>query len=178
MSFYFNFCKPIVIFYTLNRLVIKNKMKKYYAKQTHTPKFKRWGKCEDINMFNIMRNIFISKNIDEESFFSVAMKNIFDDANEEIVDTEYFKIAEMIAEITNWSRTPYHLLLRIFKLTNNQEFSIREAKLLWSITKPNSSNKLNLNDIAYFFPGKTLTAIRRKINSINDHNDSLNDLLH
>ena len=86
----------------LNRFMAGFKTINSLLKQKHSPKFKRWGKNEDILMFSLLRSILASKDIDEESFLNVALETILDDFNEKIVDTEYLKIAEEIANETNW----------------------------------------------------------------------------
>ena len=148
------------------------------SSQTHTPKFKRWGKKEDISMFKILRTILASNNIDEESFFNIAIEDILNEFSETILDDKYRRIAEDISIETNWHRTPYHLLLRIFKLTKNQEFSFRDGKLLESLSKSNSKKRLNLYEIVYFFPGKTLSTIRWKLDSLKGFTDYSFDFSH
>ena len=131
------------------------------------PKFKRWGKREDIEMFKLLRKELKSKNIDEKVFLSSYIKDILDDRSQMIEDSLYSSIMEQLAIDTNWLRTPYHLLLRIYNLVMNQEFSFRDEMLLRRlILSESNSDQIDIMEIASSFPGKFMETVDEKVKSI------------
>ena len=131
------------------------------------PKFKRWGKREDIEMFKLLRKELKSKNIDEKVLLSSYIKDILGDRSQMIEDSWYSSIMEQLAIDTNWLRTPYHLLLRIYNLVMNQEFSFRDEMLLRRlILSESNSDQIDIMEIASSFPGKFMETVDEKVKSI------------
>ena len=85
-----------------------------------------------------------------------------------IKDQMYANIINRLAIDTNWSSTPYHLLYRILRLWSNQEFSVRQEKLLKKLLSRKSKDKqIDLRKIAEFFPGKFTNSIQSKSRELN-----------
>ena len=134
-------------------------------------KFKRWGMKEDIKMFKILRKDLARMDMDEEDLFHLNIDDILDHNSKIIKDQMYENLANKLTSCTNWSRTPYHLLYRVLRLWNNQEFSVRHEMLLRSLlSKRSKVSQIDLRKISELFPGKLASSIQNKIRDINSQN--------
>ena len=136
------------------------------ARFINIPEYKRWGRKEDIQLFKLLRKELDIKKINEDDFFNVYIVDILDHDYQRIKDPIYESIISQLAVDTNWIRTPYHLLQRVYNLMMNQRFSIREdvlmTKILLSESKP---DQINFLKIASLFPGKSINSIKDKVYS-------------
>ena len=148
-----------------------NKIKTDDYLPNRTVKFKRWGTKEDIKMFKILRKDLAIMNMDEEDLFNLNIDDILDHNSKTIKDQMFENLTNKLTSCTNWSRTPYHLLYRILRLCNNQEFSVRQEMLLRSLlSKRSKVSQMDLRKISELFPGKLASSIQNKIRDINSQN--------
>ena len=156
----------------INLISILEKLSKHSKRNSsqkakHTPKFKRWGRKEDIETFKLLRLSLKDKGIEDETFFNHNINDILEHSSQTIIAPLYKSITEQLSIDLNWLRTPYHLLHRIFKLTQNQDFSFRENYLFNKVVSSNSSLKQdNFEELAELFPGKLVSTIKEKVKNL------------
>ena len=148
----------------LEKLSKHSKRNSSQKKTKHTLKFKRWGHKEDIETFKLLRLSLKDKGIEDETFFNHNIDEILKHSSQTIIAPLYKSITEQLLIDLNWLRTPYHLLHRMFKLTQNQDFSFRENYLLNKVVYSISSLKQdNFEELAELFPGKLVSTIKEKV---------------
>lgn len=113
-------------------------------------KFSRWGREEDKYLFGRIYYLERQNLLTLEELLAL-------EANE---STVYQTIVSHLASIANWRGLLHHMILRIKKLCNQNEFSVREEKLFRKILKEQISlNKIDYSKIHYEFPGKSFEYI-------------------
>ena len=140
-----------------------------------TPKFRRWGKIEDCEAFILLKEELARHQIDEDSFFQTNMNLILDHHNQIIKDPMYNSIAQKLVRNLSWTRTPYHFLYRIFKLSIDQTLSFRDKILLRRLTNKMQNNQIDFESVASYFPGKTHDVIRDQIDLLLENDEEIID---
>ena len=80
-----------------------------------------------------------------------------------VLDTILSKVHERI----NFKQSKYFLLNRIRKVAANSEFSIRDKRLLKKIVTAQSAfSNFNIENIEYFFPGKSRILIKSETEKV------------
>ena len=125
--------------------------------------------------FKLLKEELTKHQIDEDSFFQADMNLILDHRYETIEDPMYNSIAQKLARDLSWTRTPYHLLYRIFRISKDQTFSFRDKILLKRLTNKMQNNQIDFESVASYFPGKTNDAIRDQIDSLLDNDEEIID---
>ena len=130
-------------------------------------RIKRWGKNEDIEMFKLLKKGLEHNKISEKAFFNEEIEEVLDHKTLTIKDSVYSEIIEELTFISNWLRTPYHLLWRIVKLSENQKFSVRDENLLKILISSKKNNdQIYFKEISSYFPGKFEETVIEKITSL------------
>ena len=118
-------------------------------------KFNRWGRKQDIETFKLLRSELKLRGIKEVGFFGYEIDEILDNSTQTIISSVHEELINQLWMDLNWSRAPYHLLLRIMKLTKYQKFSFREKVLLKKlINNKKYEGKINFEEISNNFSGK------------------------
>ena len=87
----------------------------------------------------------------------------------------YNSIAQKLARDLSWTRTPYHLLYRIFRLSICQTLSFRDKILLRRLANKMQNNKIDFESVASYFPGKTHDIIRDQIDLLLENDGEIID---
>jgi hypothetical protein len=76
-----------------------------------------------------------------------------------------------VARKVSWRGRASKLLNRIRKITKNKKFSVRDAKLLSKLAnQQKKKGSINLEEISYYFPGKSLQMIEEEYEKIFESN--------
>ena len=128
---------------------------------------RRWGKMEDVKMFKLLRKELELNSIYEKDFLNNQIREVLDHKSQTIKDSFYSEIMEKLTVSTNWQRTPYHLLWRIIKLSENQKFSVRDENLLKILISSKKNNdQIDFKEISFYFSGKFEETVIEKIASL------------
>ena len=110
-----------------------------------------------IELFHILKQLWKQRSRQINELF--VTRNKIDETLNEILDEVHIQI--------KFKGEKEMLLKRIRKLSNNQEFSFRENKLLRRIVSAQLvSGKIDFNYIEYFFPGKSQEVIRKETGKV------------
>ena len=105
-------------------------------------------------MFMILKELCTNNQRNISDFWKVDLES----------DLVLQKILIEVHQQTNFKGDKIYLFKRIKKLGSKQKFSVRENKLLIKLIQLQlKSNKLDFNQIEYFFPGKSSNVLRKEI---------------
>ena len=164
-----------LIYFTTSLLERKKNKITNSNKIVKIPKFRRWGKIEDCEAFILLKEELAKHQIDEDSFFQTNMNLILDHHNQIIKDPIYNSIAQKVSRDLSWTRTPYHLLYRMFRLSIGQTLSFRDKILLRRLANKMQNNKIDFESVASYFPGKTQDVIRDQIDLLLENDEEIID---
>lgn len=118
-------------------------------------------------MFKLLRAALEAVNVDESTFLSRQIDDVLDHSTQTIKSKADQSLAEQLAVDLNWLRTPYHLLLRVLKLADNQQLSFREQTLLSKLVRSQRSfADIDFDDVAAHFAGKSVETLRKAVKSM------------
>ena len=135
----------------------KNETRKYQAinDRKRGIKQKRWGRGEDRKVFSYLRRVLPKYNLDLESFIHNVEFNSDDEDFRSINLNLRLTILQDIIKKFNWCNTSFTLFKRFKKLTENQDFSFRESKLLRrTLRNMRKDNIYDFQVVANLFPYK------------------------
>lgn len=110
----------------------------------------RWGRKEDVKMFEKLREFWKEEGLSIESFWSdnFTMTNL------------HHCIISRLSICFRWKRNVKTMLKRIQRLGKNQTMSVRQSNLLSKLIRDAGDEALNLDEIIHMFPGKTIETLR------------------
>ena len=109
----------------------------------------RWSKTNDVILYQTFKLLLQSWNIQSSD---IILCNI--------LDPTLIKIfLEELKETSNWRGSISHLIRRLIKIENNNNFSFREIRVFKRLLKLFKENKISIEYIHSHFPGKSLQTI-------------------
>ena len=121
--------------------------------------YSRWGRQEDVQLFQTLQLFCNDRNINFEDFW-----------NDDIELSEnHEKMLKDLKHKVHWRRKASAMLRRIKMLAKDQSLSVRQRIMLHQlqIEAKKSKKKLVMEDIAYMFPGKLIATLESSLKKLN-----------
>ena len=118
--------------------------------------YSRWGRKEDVQLFQTLRQLCSDRNINIEDFWNDDLE----------MSQKHEKVLKDLKHKLHWRRKVSAMLRRIKMLAKDQSLSIRQSIQLRQhlIKSKKNKTKLVVEDIAYMFPGKSIATLQSWLN--------------
>ena len=132
-----------------------------FIEENNKPIIRRWGRDLDIKAFEFLNKELSKGNMSIDQFLFDETIDIIDDFNRRIMCSYRLKLIKLIIREFKWQKTTYLLFKRLRRLVLDQDFSIRDLRLLRKVIKQQKrSKKYDIKLLSSLFPGKLHFTIR------------------
>ena len=119
--------------------------------------YSRWGREQDSQMFQVLRQICSCQNINIQDFWGDVE-----------ISEDHEKVLNDLKAQVHWRRGILAMLKRIQKLAKDQSLSVRQKHMLRRLVGKAEKNNTELvvEDIADMFPGKLISTLESGLNDL------------